>query len=696
MGSARRGLFIGLIFTGTLIGVAGACGFPDYGFLPEGGSGGTGTSTSASTTTSVTSSVSSSSSDASSSSTGGGCTSDADCTMTGLPVCDIPNMTCVPCLPTDDKCGSGFYCDATNTCVVGCKGDADCDPLKCDVAQHKCFGCQMDDDCPAGSLCNVGTSLCEAGCTPTHDCMTNYSCCTGQCFDTANDKDHCGDCTTVCNVMNGTGKCTNSKCLVDTCDPPLQDCNGLFPDGCESDSTSDPLHCGNCMTPCTVPNASVACQSSSCVITGCNANFGDCNAMAPGCETDLTLPANCGGCGVTCLSVHTTSNNCVTQLCDPKCDPNFKSCDGNPNNGCETSTQTLTNCGDCDVKCDFTNASETCPNGACTFQMCDIGWGNCDGNLGNGCETDTTTSNAHCGMCNHACTGGTLCANGNCVSSCPNGTADCNMMFADGCEVDTTTDSTHCGNCPTACGITQSCMSSSCMACGAGGLDCDRSGTNGCEINGASDPNNCGGCGTKCGSDGTCGCSSSSCSGGTIYFSEDFSDNSRGWTLDPEWQIGAAQVSSGHQQGNPDPGVDHTSSSDNGVAGVTIGGNYIVNPIHSTSYYLTSPVINLASATTPQLTYWRWLNCDYDPFTVHTVEVFNGTSWVVIWTNSTMGNTFVTDNSWTRITNDVTAYKNANFRVRFGFKTGKQGQFLAWIMSGWNVDDVTISSGTCQ
>jgi len=29
------------------------------------------------------------------------------------------------------------------------------------------------------------------------------------------------------------------------------------------------------------------------------------------------------------------------------------------------------------------------------------------------------------------------------------------------------------------------------------------------------------------------------------YFSEDFSSNAQGWTLGPEWQIGAATPSSG-------------------------------------------------------------------------------------------------------------------------------------------------------
>jgi hypothetical protein len=160
--------------------------------------------------------------------------------------------------------------------------------------------------------------------------------------------------------------------------------------------------------------------------------------------------------------------------------------------------------------------------------------------------------------------------------------------------------------------------------------------------------------------------------------------------------MGSATASSGHEQGNPDPAVDHSATADNGVAGVQIGSNYTVNPIHG-FYYLTSPIVNLSGAAgTVLLTYWRWLNCDWDPYTVHTVEVYNGSAWVTVWSNTPLGTVFVTDNAWGRFQHDVTAQKNANFRVRFGFKTGKEGNFFPFIMSGWNVDDVSLSSAVCN
>jgi hypothetical protein len=113
--------------------------------------------------------------------------------------------------------------------------------------------------------------------------------------------------------------------------------------------------------------------------------------------------------------------------------------------------------------------------------------------------------------------------------------------------------------------------------------------------------------------------------------------------------------------------------------------------------YLTSPVIDLSGAGgTVLLTFWRWLNGDECSgsgcWMQHNVEVFNGTSWVVIFN----GTALFTDAAWTRQEFNVTSYKNAQFRVRFGYSTAVDKNLYAWGMSGWNIDDVTLSSATCQ
>jgi hypothetical protein len=170
----------------------------------------------------------------------------------------------------------------------------------------------------------------------------------------------------------------------------------------------------------------------------------------------------------------------------------------------------------------------------------------------------------------------------------------------------------------------------------------------------------------------------------TVLFSEDFSDNNAGWTLGTEWQIGPATPSTGQNFGNADPGQDHTTTDDNGVAGVVIGGN-AATTLHDYDY-LTSPVINTASATSPVvLEFYRWLNSDSAPAMANRVEVFDGSSWQTVWQSAAS----VQDNSWQRQQFDVSVYKNANMRVRFGFNVAAAGGSA---VSSWNLDDVTITS----
>ena len=527
-----------------------------------------------------------------------------------------------------------------------CSTDADCEATPqtpvCDPVMLRCVECLADNDaCAPGQYCS-SSGTCEPGCDDDDDC----------------------------NMGSGGG-------------------SGLPPLTCAGKSHQ----CLGCVTVDDMDNCpeDLVCDNGLCVLP-CPVGFADCSDE-PGCETSLTTLTDCGACGAECSNFH-GSTTCEGS-CTPTCEPNYEDCDSNPNNGCETSLEDVASCGGCSQPCELPNAEEGCASGVCAIVGCEAGWGNCDDDLATGCETDTNTTNAHCGDCNSPCSGGDICANGTCAGSCPPPTADCDMSSSTGCEVDTSTDSLHCGNCPTSCSTSQYCQSGGCAACSGALRDCDRFGGNGCETNSGSDPMNCGGCGTSCGSDATCGCNSAACTGGTIYLSEDFSDNSRGWQLGNEWGIGPATASTGQQQGQPDPASDHTPTDDDGVAGVSIGGNYTA-PIHD-YYYMTSPVIDLSGASgTVNLTYWRWLNCDWDPFTTHVVQAFDGSTWVTLWSNESVGNNLIVENSWTRWTHDVTAHKNAQFRIRFGYRTDKQAAFQAFVMSGWNLDDVTLSSGVCQ
>ncbi len=60
------------------------------------------------------------------------------------------------------------------------------------------------------------------------------------------------------------------------------------------------------------------------------------------------------------------------------------------------------------------HGTTSCNNGLCN-PICSQGWGNCDRNNANGCETDLTTSN-NCGTCGNICRESETCENGFCVA----------------------------------------------------------------------------------------------------------------------------------------------------------------------------------------------------------------------------------------------------------------------------------------
>lgn len=190
-------------------------------------------------------------------------------------------------------------------------------------------------------------------------------------------------------------------------------------------------------------------------------------------------------------------------------------------------------------------------------------------------------------------------------------------------------------------------------------------------------------------------CLAGLCQGGrpasraTVYLSETFAGGAGGWDLGPTWQIGPARASSGQTYGNPDPALDHSPTADNGLAGVSIGGNAPLD-VHP-YYYLTSPVVDTDVPGGVYLTFWRLLNSDESPQMVNRVEVFDGVRWNVLFESG--GYPGVRDAIWTKIRYDLTRFKNASLRVRFGYTIARDS--FVDLISSWNVDDVEISNAAC-
>jgi hypothetical protein len=227
------------------------------------------------------------------------------------------------------------------------------------------------------------------------------------------------------------------------------------PDASGGDADAAVIQCGAGDTRCERPHSDAHCSDGECVITRCRDGYVDCDGMSDnGCEAMLNTAQNCGLCGATCRYNRGVAR-CAAGRCElDTCESGYGNCDDDDDNGCETDLNTLSNCGGCGKTCgEVTNAQAGCKAGKCGVGNCAGPYGDCDDDAANGCEQKLDTSE-HCGACNGKCSpahGQGSCSSGTClVTSCEQGYADCNGRAADGCE--TKLDSIdHCGACGISC-----------------------------------------------------------------------------------------------------------------------------------------------------------------------------------------------------------------------------------------------------
>ncbi len=382
----------------------------------------------------------------------GGCTADSACVGNPEgPVCDLASGRCVPCTPTNNRCPAGQYCVAgMNRCMAGCRDDASCGAggdggvRRCDTTSRTCVDCVRDDHCAAGALC-VG-SVCVPGCSATRPCPAGQSCCGGGCADTQTNVASCGGCDARCSIPNATPICRAGACALGSCVAPFANCDGDASNGCETDTRTSMSACGACGSPCVArPNSMVNCEMGTCRYT-CTGSFGDCDGNAAnGCETDLSAtPNHCGMCGRAC-SLRNATTGCTLGACTvASCAAGFGDCNTNPADGCETDVrESLSHCGGCGRRCAPTNSIPVCSAGTCRLVGCDVGYGDCDRSATNGCEVAVTTV-TNCSACGVACpaptgphavarcnpSGGTFV----CGAVCESGYVDCDGNLANGCE----------------------------------------------------------------------------------------------------------------------------------------------------------------------------------------------------------------------------------------------------------------------
>jgi hypothetical protein len=274
------------------------------------------------------------------------------------------------------------------------------------------------------------------------DCDNSYM--DGCETDTSMNINNCGGCNRPCSIMHAQPACMGGQCVIDTCFPGWGDCNHSVVDGCEMPvNGNDNNNCGACGRVCAPQNGTGSCMNGVCTITSCNNGFADCDHDPNnGCESNTSSdPNNCGRCGGACSSFNGTPT-CTNGVCGINCNPGYGNCDGSAANGCEVHTDTdPNNCGGCNLPCVLQNASAACVGGNCAIASCAGGFANCDGVVGNGCETNTTNDVQNCSTCNAVCPGylnptdDAFCTGSSCDLTCRGENYDVNNNPVDGCEV---------------------------------------------------------------------------------------------------------------------------------------------------------------------------------------------------------------------------------------------------------------------
>ncbi len=178
------------------------------------------------------------------------------------------------------------------------------------------------------------------------------------------------------------------------------------------DLQTDVAHCGMCGRACA---AGQVCSVGACVTT-CGGGLTSCSGS---CTSTAIDPANCGACGRACASTTNAAGVCVASTCGFRCNAGFGDCDGGAANGCEVNLQgDVANCGACNRACGAaSNGTAGCSAGACRVSACNVGFADCDGAFGTGCEVNTTNSVSNCGACGRVCASGMTCSAGVCASS---------------------------------------------------------------------------------------------------------------------------------------------------------------------------------------------------------------------------------------------------------------------------------------
>ncbi len=301
-------------------------------------------------------------------------------------------------------CNSNEWADCNGRVDDGCETSLKGNP-------EACGGCGIK--CAPGEPCvklTTGQSKCG--------CPAGQTWCpaTAECVNLQFNDDNCGVCGTKCpagpadggaplpphtkyGCMGGTCGTDESHIKCDTRFGAWSDCNGDLPsptgDGCELNVNAfttttvndlpmylgDPKNCGACGNACPDGQTCALLRQGG-LQCACPSGTTLCQSRrATWCADLLTSPSDCGACGNSCANdlannLATAKNLqglCKKGVCVNECTPGWGDCDGDLTNGCETNLKTnIAHCGVCGNRCD-TAAGQPCIDGMCLMTECDGG-----------------------------------------------------------------------------------------------------------------------------------------------------------------------------------------------------------------------------------------------------------------------------------------------------------------------------------
>jgi len=172
-----------------------------------------------------------------------------------------------------------------------------------------------------------------------------------------------------------------------------------------------------------------------------------------------------------------------------------------------------------------------------------------------------------------------------------------------------------------------------------------------------------------------------------VFFEESFNFDP-GWEIENGsepvmgWAFGQPTGQGQDSYGGPDPTSGFTGDN---VYGVNLSGDIPANLAHD-ELMLTTPVIDLSSATSARLRFNRWLGVEQDSYDNARIllSVDGGASWQTVWEN---GGETIDDLAWIEQVVELSAALGES-QVQIRWTYGETDS--SWNYCGWNIDDVII------